>query len=210
MVGSKGGPGGVNQTRPLLTTGGIQAILGVQVLQKCLDELQNLENIDPNQMAPKARKKLGQVCKDMAAGLSGVELGTGKLLRCSGMQYAAKQSVRETPYARWQLQSALRMPDGSCNLLSALEACAECDDSQSRLSGNQSSEGESAIVGQDCPRLHPFKVGDVAIPMPENGLLYQNKEAVRVLRQVREEGAMLSMLSAPCGRGTSSTSPTKL
>ena len=85
MVCSKGGPGGVNQTRPLLTTGGIQAILGVQVLQKleCLVELQNLENIDPNQMAPKARKKLGQVCKDMVAGLSDVDLGTGtgKLLR---------------------------------------------------------------------------------------------------------------------------------
>ena len=112
MVGSKGGPGGVNQTRPLLTTGGIQAILGVQVLQKCLDELQNLENIDPKQMAPKARKKLGQVCKDMAAGLSGVDLGTGKLLRGSGMQYAAKKE-REgdhdpRTYARWQLQSAVR------------------------------------------------------------------------------------------------------
>ena len=83
MVGSKGGPGGVNQTGPLLTNGGKQAILGVQVLQKCLVELQNLENIDPNQMAPKARKKLGQVCKDMVAGLSDVDLGTGtgKLLR---------------------------------------------------------------------------------------------------------------------------------
>ena len=102
----------MNQTRPLLTTGGIQAILGVQVLQKCLDELQNLENIDPKQMAPKARKKLGQVCKDMAAGLSGVDLGTGKLLRGSGMQYAAKKE-REgdhdpRTYARWQLQSAVR------------------------------------------------------------------------------------------------------
>jgi hypothetical protein len=52
-----------------------------------------------------------------------------------------------------------RMPDGSCNLLSALEAFDECDDSLSRLSGDQSSEGESAIVGQDCPRLRPFKVG---------------------------------------------------
>ena len=86
IVGSKGGPGGVNQTLPLLTTGGTQAILGVQVLQKCLDELQNLENIHPNQMAPKARKKLGEVCKDMTAGLSGVDLGTGKLLRGGDMQ----------------------------------------------------------------------------------------------------------------------------
>ena len=84
-----------------------------------------------------------------------------------------------------------RMPDGSCNLLSALEACDECDDRRSRLSGDQSSEGESAIVGQDCPRLRPFKVGDVPIPMTANGLWYQNKEAVRVLRQARKEGAKL-------------------
>jgi hypothetical protein len=44
MVGSKGGPGGVNQTRPLLKTGGQQALLSVEVLKNCLDELQNLEN----------------------------------------------------------------------------------------------------------------------------------------------------------------------
>ena len=43
-VGRKGGPEGVNQTGPLLTNGGKQAILGVQVLQKI--ELENLENID--------------------------------------------------------------------------------------------------------------------------------------------------------------------
>ena len=46
-------------------------------------------------MAPNARKKLGQVCKDMAACLSGVDLGNGKLLRRSGIQYAAHKSVRE-------------------------------------------------------------------------------------------------------------------
>jgi hypothetical protein len=45
-----------------------------------------------------------------------------------------------------------RMSDGSCNLLSALEACDECDDSRSRLSGGQSSEGESVTVGQECSR----------------------------------------------------------
>ena len=89
MVGSKGSPGGVNRTRPLLKTGGTQAILGVKVLERCLDELQNLENIAPIKMAPNARKKLGQVCQDMAAGLSGVDQGTGKLLRGSGMLYAA-------------------------------------------------------------------------------------------------------------------------
>jgi hypothetical protein len=61
-----------------------------------------------------------------------------------------------------------RMPDGSCNLLSALEACDECDDSRSRLSGDKSSEGESAIVGQDCPRLRPFKVGGIEIPTLAN------------------------------------------
>jgi hypothetical protein len=48
----------VNQTRPLLTTGGKQAILGVQVLKKCLVELQNLENIDPNRwLIPNRRMK---------------------------------------------------------------------------------------------------------------------------------------------------------
>ena len=103
-----------------------------------------------------------------------------------------------------------RMPDGSCNLLSALEACDECDDSRSRLSGDQSSEGESVTVGQECSRLRPFKFGCVPIPMPANGCWYQNKEAVRVLRQAREEGAMLSMLSTSCGRGTSSISLTRL
>jgi hypothetical protein len=59
IVGSKGGPGGVNQTLPLLTTGGTQAILGVQVLQKRLDELQNLENIDPNQTLQKKKEREG-------------------------------------------------------------------------------------------------------------------------------------------------------
>ena len=86
MVGSKGSPGGVNRTRPLLKTGGQQAILGVNVLKKCLDDLQN---------SPNARKKLVHVCQDMAAGLSGEDLGTGKFLRGSGMQYAAHTSVRE-------------------------------------------------------------------------------------------------------------------
>ena len=93
MVGSKGGPGGVNRTRPLLKIGGQQALLGVQVLKNYLDELQNLENIAPIKMAPNARKKLGQVCQDMAAGLSGVDQGTGKLLHGSGMLYAGKKCV---------------------------------------------------------------------------------------------------------------------
>ncbi len=44
---------------------------------------------------------------------------------------------------------------------------------------DQSSEGESVIVGQECLRLRPFKVGDVPI----------HKAAVRVLRKVREEAA---------------------
>ena len=69
------------------------------MLKKCLDELQNLENIAPNKMAPNARKKLkklGQVCENMAAGLSGVDHGTGKLLRGSGLQYAAEKSVMYT------------------------------------------------------------------------------------------------------------------
>jgi hypothetical protein len=34
--------------------------------------------------------------------------------------------------------------------------------------GTKSSEGESAIVGQDCPHPRPFKVGDGPIPMPAN------------------------------------------
>jgi hypothetical protein len=33
----------VNRKRPLLTTGGKQAMLGVKVLERCLDVLQNLE-----------------------------------------------------------------------------------------------------------------------------------------------------------------------
>jgi hypothetical protein len=125
--------GTVNQTRPLLTNGGKQARLGMQVLEKCLDEVQNLENINPNQMAPKAHKKLGQVCQDMSAGLSGVDLGTDKLLRCSGMQYSKKKRVRETMTPR-------RGPDGSYNLLSALEACDECNKSRSRLSSGKNSD----------------------------------------------------------------------
>jgi hypothetical protein len=67
------------------------------------------------------------------------------------MLYAAEKVVRENT-------DPGRSPDRSCNLLSALEACDKCDDSRSRLSGDQSSEGESAIVGRDCPRLRPFKV----------------------------------------------------
>ena len=146
MVGSKGGPGGVNQTRPLLKTGGQQALLSVEVLKNCLDELQNWENIAPNKMAPNARKRLGHVCQDMAAGLSGVD-------QCTGMLYAAEKIVREN-------MTPGRTLDGSCNLLSALEACDKCDDSRcvfyycrtyykavrvgggrSRVSGDQSREG---------------------------------------------------------------------
>ena len=127
MVGSKGGPGDVNRTHPCSC--GQQTLLGVEVLKNCLDELQNWENIAPNKMAPNARKKLGHVCQDMAAGLSGVD-------QCTGMLYAAEKIVREN-------MTPGRTLDGSCNLLSALEACDKCDDSRSRLSGDQSSEGES-------------------------------------------------------------------
>jgi hypothetical protein len=49
--------------RPLQTTGGKQAMLGVKELERCRDEQQNLENIAPNKMAPQARRKLGQVCQ---------------------------------------------------------------------------------------------------------------------------------------------------
>ena len=143
--------------------------MGVEVLKNCLDELQNWENIAPNKMAPNARKRLGHVCQDMAAGLSGVD-------QCTGMLYAAEKIVREN-------MNPGRTLDGSCNLLSALEACDECDDSRSRLSGDQSSEGESAIVGQDCPRLRPFKVGDVPIPMPANG------RGITIRKQCAQAGA---------------------
>jgi len=119
MLGHRGAHAGVNRTRPLLKTGGTQAILGVKVLERCLDELQNLENIASNKMAQQARRKLGKVCQDMAAGLSGVDRGTGKLLRGNGMQYAAEQSVRE-------IMDPGREYDGSCNLLSALEECDAC------------------------------------------------------------------------------------
>jgi len=49
----------------------------------------------------------------------------------------------------------------------------------------------SAIVGQECPRLRPFKVGGIEIPTPANEHWYQNKEAVRVILEVRKRGAML-------------------
>jgi hypothetical protein len=55
MVGSKGGRGGVKQTHPLLTTGGKQAILGVKVLEKCLDDLQNLDRTRARSLAKCAR-----------------------------------------------------------------------------------------------------------------------------------------------------------
>ena len=84
-----------------------------------------------------------------------------------------------------------RLSNDSCNLLSALQACDTCDESPPRLSSNKSSEGETAIVGQECPRLRPFKVGDIQTPMPANERWYQNKEAVRVLLNVREQGAKL-------------------
>jgi len=118
----------------------------------------------------------------MAAGLSDRDLGTGKLLRGSGMQYAAEKSVRE-------IIDPGRVSDGSCNLMSALQACDACDQSPSKLSSNKSSEGEKAMVGQECPRLRPFKVGDIQIPMTANERWYQNKETVRVLLMVREQGA---------------------
>ena len=114
MVGSKGGPGDVNRTHPCSC--GQQTLLGVEVLKNCLDELQNWENIAPNKMAPNARKRLGHVCQDMAAGLSGVD-------QCTGMLYAAEKIVREN-------MTPGRTLDGSCNLLSALEACDKCDDSR--------------------------------------------------------------------------------
>jgi hypothetical protein len=38
-------------------------MLGVKVLERCLDEVQNFENIAPNKLAPQARRKLGQVCQ---------------------------------------------------------------------------------------------------------------------------------------------------
>ena len=146
----------MNRTRPLLKTGGKQAMLGVKVLQRCLNDLHNWKDLEPNTMALQARRKLDHVCKDIAAGLSGVDLGTGKLLRGVGMEYAADKTVRE-------IMAPGRASDCSCNLLSALE---DFDASPSRLSGAQSSEGETAIVGQECPRLRPFKVGDIPIPMP--------------------------------------------
>jgi hypothetical protein len=98
------------------------------------------------------------------------------------MQYAAEKSVRE-------IIDPGRVSDGSCNLMSALQACDACDQSPSKLSSNKSSEGEKAMVGQECPRLRPFKVGDIQIPMTANERWYQNKEAVRVLLMVREQGA---------------------
>ena len=102
-----------------------------------------------------------------------------------------------------------RLSHGSCNLLSALQACDACDESPSRLSSNKSCEGETAIVGQECPRLRPFQVGVIQIPMLANERWYQDKEVVRVLLKVREQGAKLKQVvdATTCGRGTCSTSP---
>ena len=61
MLGHRGAHAGVNRTRPLLKTGGTQAILGVKVLERCLDELHILKKIAPTKMAPQARRNLGQV-----------------------------------------------------------------------------------------------------------------------------------------------------
>ena len=87
-----------------------------------------------------------------------------------------------------------RLSHGSCNLLSALQACDACDESPSRLSSNKSCEGETAIVGQECPRLRPFQVGVIQIPMLANERWYQDKEVVRVLLKVREQGAKLKQV----------------
>jgi hypothetical protein len=44
--------------------------------------------------------KLGQVCKDMAAGLSGVDLGTGKLFRGSGIGVGKSTLARKVAVGR--------------------------------------------------------------------------------------------------------------
>lgn len=96
--------------------------------------------------------------------------------------------------------------DGSCNLLSALKARNE---SPSMLSSNKDCEGETAIVGQECPGLRAFKVQGVQNPLPANGLWYryQNKEVVRVLRKAEDHGVPSSgMLSPPSRRRACSTS----
>ena len=110
---NKGGPAFVK--RPLLTTGGKQAMLGVKVLERCLDEVQNLENIAPNKLAPQARRKLGQVCKY-------------RPLRCrpwhwqaSSRQWHAVGCTKERKgdhgprtIVTWQLQSAFRASSVRC------------------------------------------------------------------------------------------------
>ena len=86
MVGSKGGPGGVNQTRPLLKTGGQQAILGVQVLKKCLVELQNLENIDPNRwLIPNRRMKTARSGRGELLELLVRTVRSGEHQECQGL-----------------------------------------------------------------------------------------------------------------------------
>ena len=59
-------------TGPLLRDGGTKALLGVKVLEEAADMMQNVENMSPQTLAPKARKRVSGALQSVHAGLSGI------------------------------------------------------------------------------------------------------------------------------------------
>ena len=166
-----------NITRPQLRDGGTKAILGAKVLEKAADILQNVENMSPQTIAPKARKRVSEALQSVRAAHSGVTQGTDELLRGSGMQYPAKKRVRE-------MMAAGCGEKGGCNLISLLDKCDVSPQTGSALSKDMS-RGDSTEV---CSRLRPFEVQGIKVPMPlKSGWYQHNPKWVRVLRQVRAE-----------------------
>ena len=170
------GASSANVIRPQLRDGGTKAILGAKVLEKAADMLENVENMSPQTMARKGRKRVAKARQSVQAGLSDVTQGTDQLLRGSGMQYPANKRVRE-------MMAAGSGEAGGCNLISLLDQCKESPQTGSALSKDTSS-GDSTEV---CSRLRPFDVRGIKVPMPLNSMWYQTKELVHVLRQVRHE-----------------------
>ena len=60
MAGRGSGAAANNITRPQLRHGGTKAILGAKVLEKAADMLQNVENMSPQTMARKGRKRVAE------------------------------------------------------------------------------------------------------------------------------------------------------
>ena len=65
MAGRGMGAASDNITRPQLRDGGTKAILGAKVLEKAADILQNVENMSPQTIAPKARKRVSEALQSV-------------------------------------------------------------------------------------------------------------------------------------------------